>query len=324
MCGWLLVVGLVGCDQPVEPKTYTWSMRIDAEREGWGSPVGPGEVVITEHYHIFSTVRDRAINQDLPGFMEASHGYYLELTGLPESFDYPELLSIYVLDNRDQWKALSRHRFGEDSEVVNSIGAGGYTVRGVCAFWDIGFMPTLSVAAHEGFHQFVYHRLKHRIPMWAEEGLCSVIEGFSTYQGQVTFTPNRNVARYTDLRTSIVQNYWMDLEKILPMSSGQAVQMSSRRTLGYYGQLWSLILYIRSVPEYREGFEQMLADAAGGQFDTALEMPASAIESLAQRPGIYNPRVSVPLFKHYITDDFETFNREWKLFARDLVDLPRP
>jgi hypothetical protein len=321
VCGMLVAAVLVGCETTPEPKVFSWPMSIQASREGWRSPVGPGQVIETEHYQIFSTVSDPTIDRYLPGFMEGAHEYYLELTGLDGGFTYPEAMPMYVLDNRDQWKALTEHRFKSESSVTDSIRAGGYTIKGVCALWDIGFVPTLSVAGHEGLHQFFFHRLKHRIPMWAEEGMCAVVEGFSTYDGEVTFTPNRNVARYSNLRTSIVQNYWMDLDEILPMSSTEAVQLVGRRSVGYYGQLWSLILYIRSVPEYREGFEQMMADAQAGRFDTPLELPAGAIESLMQRPTVYTARFAVPLFEYYITDDLDTFNREWKSFARDLVDL---
>ena len=89
---------------------------------------------------------------------------FWELTGLEESYDYSEMLPMYILATREQWKSLSKHRFGDQADIVSNITAGGYSIKGVSAFWDIGFVPTLSVAGHEGLHQFFYFRLQHRIP----------------------------------------------------------------------------------------------------------------------------------------------------------------
>ena len=182
-------------------------------------------------------------------------------------------------------------------------------------------MATLSVAGHEGCHQFLAMRMRHRLPMWLEEGLCVNAEGYSIHDGQVTFTPARNPSRFNDLRAAIVQGRWIPLKTLLPMDSGDAIGGPAEKAVGYYGQLWALVLFIRSQPQYRAGLAQLLDDAEAGRIDRALKAPPQAFGKLARRGRRYNRRLSVPIFRHYISKDIDGFEREYLSFAKKLAGL---
>jgi hypothetical protein len=313
------VVALILSGCAPEPNSPTAiSLVTDEHRRPWLDDAS-GEAIYTEHYRIYSTMRDRNLDQDLPGFMEAAHEQYQALTGLG-ALAPDDHFPIYVLGTRSEWASLTQHRFGSDTQITSQLRRGGYTVGGVCALWDIGYTATMSVAAHEGMHQFLYYQTDNRLPMWAEEGLCSIMEGHNVYNHTVQFTPTENVHRYTDLRQVIVGSDWIDLVDLLPMTSRDAVQRLDGG-VGYYGQLWSLVLYIRSEPTYRAGFERMLADAAAGQLGQAVELSPQDMRRLGRLAREYNRYIGAAVFTHYITDDLETFERQWKAYARQLVDF---
>ncbi len=295
-------------------------MVTQVERSTWQSPFGPGELMQSPNYRVFSTTRNAALQQYLPGFMEAAYTHYLNLTGLDRN-NHIDLLELYVLATRRQWAHLTQHRLGERSDVYLQLEAGGYMVDGVCVLWDIGVTGTLSVAAHEGLHQFLHHRLKHRVPMWAEEGLCTTAEGFELDRDTVRFTPAGNASRYNSLHNVLAQDYWIPLERLLPMDAGDAVGQHQGRAVGYYAQVWSLILFIQSDPATRAGFQRMLRDASAGQLVQNLGLSVSQFPSMRGRR--YNRAISTPVFRAYISDDLETFEREWLAFARKLVRFDR-
>ena len=289
------------------------------ERQPWSSPHSVGECLTSAHYRIFSTARSRAVRTYLPGFMEAAHTNYLSLTGLP---DRPAAgaMPIYMLGSRAEWAELTRTVLGQTTGALD-IEAGGYTHRGICVFWELGGAQTFLVAAHEGLHQFFYHRLKDRLPMWLEEGLCTLAEGQRINGDTVLFTPEGNPSRFSALRDAIVNDRWIPLEDLLPMDSADAVKGGTERAVGYYGQLWALLQFIRSQEEYCAGLERMLSDAVAGRLHAALNVPPAALAQLRARGRAYNQAVSEPLFDHYISADRAEFARKYAEFARELARL---
>lgn len=282
----------------------------------WETPYGTGAVLSTDHYKIWTTLPEHSrLRKALPGFLEAARANYLQLTGLGDG-DRRQPMPVYVLADRTQWDHLTRHRMNRSVQIET----GGYTADGVCVFWDIGPLHTLSVAAHEGLHQFFYHRLRERNPMWLEEGLCATAEGFEITDRGVVFTPDRNNSRFSDLRQTITRGYWKPLEELLKMHSMDAAREGfSEKAVGYYGQLWALMHMIRHTPRYRAGMERLLADASAGRFHTVLGVSRRQLHRMRRNPLTYNRAVSLPLFRHYINDDLEAFQAEYRAYAENLV-----
>ena len=253
--------------------------------------------------------------------MEASYNQYLNLTGLSDR-PSDKRMPMYVMATRSERAALTTARLGKRAGAVLSITAGGYCYAGVCVLWDIGPRATLSVAAHEGLHQFFSHRLKQSLPMWFEEGICVLAEGHQLHKGSLVFTPENNPSRITALRNAIVNNHWIKIGKLLPMDAGDAVGTGiAEKAVGFYGQVWALSMFIRSVPKYNKGMQRMVADAQNGRMHLALGLTAETLAKLRRHGRAYNRTVSVPLFKHYISDDQAMFDMEYLAFARRLAGL---
>ncbi len=304
-----------------EPSTIARGtpMITAVRRESWQSPYSSGYMLTTKHYRIFTTARSYAIRTYLPGFMEAAYRNYLALTGLADS-PAAGSMPIYMLGSRREWAALTKTVLGAGSGALN-IEAGGYCHRGICVFWEMGGTGTLSVASHEGLHQFFHHRLRNQLPMWLEEGLCTQAEGYRIRGDSVLFTPANNPGRFNALRAAIVNDRWIPLDRLLPMDSLDAIVGGTERAVGYYGQLWALVQFIRSDESYRLGLERILADAVAGRLHVAMKVPASALMRLRARGRAYNRTVSEPLFRHYIFADLPAFERRYAAFAKKLAKL---
>ncbi len=316
---WPVVIGCDSSEPQIQPTRHP--ILIDADVRAWDTPNSRGHLLVTDHYRIYTTINRRHLRQYLPGLMEASHSRYLELTGLRDH-GASKLMPMYVMANRQEWAALTTKRLGSRAGPVLSITAGGYCYDGVCVLWDIGPRGTLSVAAHEGLHQFFSHRLKQSLPMWIEEGICVLAEGHQLSKGVLTFTPKNNPSRITALRNAIVNGHWVRTEKLLPMNAGDAVSTGiAEKALGYYGQVWALSMFIRSVPKYNAGMQRMIADAQDGRMHIAMGLTADALTKLKRYGRAYNRTVAAPLFKYYISDDTEAFEVQYKAFARKLAGL---
>lgn len=313
------VLAAAGC-QPQHRGTYIGETG-SLQRQPWQGPDGAGELYATDHYRIYTTSQKSSLLSVLPGFMEAAHQNYLSLTGLS---DLPagQALPIYLFATRGEWTQMTRSLVGPAAEVYMQIEAGGYCYNGVCVFWNIGGLGTLSTASHEGLHQFLHKRMKNNLPMWAEEGLCATAEGFEIAEQTVTFLPEHNPARYNNLRAALSHQRRTPIQTLLSMDAGDAVSGHTTETaVGYYGQLWGLIRFLRSQPEYRQRFQRMLNDAAEGRFAQELGMSEQELSRLQGRGRAYNKAMSEPLFRHYISDDLEAFDRQYQAYIMGLCGL---
>jgi len=316
MCLTLTAWAGAGCSGP--GAVSGTPLAIPVERAAWHSPHFDGQELTSQHYRIYTTSDSPALRAHLPGFMEAACQNHLALTGLEDRRWAP--MPIYMLRSRDEWADLTRTLVGREADAYLSIEAGGYCCRGVCVFWDMRGEGTFRVAAHEAMHQFLHHRLAHNLPVWAEEGLCVAAEGHRIHRDAVTFDPRDNAGRLGDLREALAGGRWIGLARLLAMDGAQAVAGGSGGA-GYYGQLWALVLLVRSRPAYRTGLERMLSDAQAGNFHKVLGVPPHAVRELQLRGRIYNQTVSRALFEHYVSRDLAKFEEEYAAFARKMVRL---
>ncbi len=315
-----LAAASAGCDAPPAGRPATpMTTRFDVRP--WDTGTGRGRELVSEHYRVFTTAESPEILNYLPGFLEAAHDNYLSLTGLPDR-PAAEPMAVYMMGTRQEWASLTRSIVGPQWDTYAQIQAGGYCFRGVCVFWDIGGIASLSVASHEGLHQFVHHRFAERLPMWLEEGLAAQAEGYEVDGPSVRFTPGRNPARFNDLRHAMVNDWWIPLEKLLVMDGGDAVALGApERAVGYYAQVWALGDLLRTAPDLADKRAELLADAEAGRFHERLDMPRAKLERVRRLGRAYNRLVSVPLFRRYITAELDTFDARLKKHARELAGL---
>jgi hypothetical protein len=305
----------VTCCTPVSPEPAGRSLNIPARRSPWKTPRGTGEVARTKHYRIFTNLPDGPLASSLPGVMEAAHQLYMDLTSLTSpAVDEP--FDMYMVATRHDWESLTRLRMGHQAGAALKLEAGGYTVNGVTVCWNIGGIATTSVAAHEGMHQFLYHRLKNRLPLWAEEGLATTCEGINIHRDRVTFTPETNTLRQGNLRDTLLRKQWVPLGMLLQSDPKELVATGRGSVLGYYAQVWALMHWLRNTPEFSGGLRRMLEDAAAGRFKDAvpprhLQLPQAH----------YNRAVALPLFRYYIAEDIESLNDRFRRYAEKLAGL---
>jgi hypothetical protein len=317
-----VAVAVSGCG-PAETMTAQRGdpLVTDMDQRSWSGRGFTGTQLLTEHYRIYSTASNRAIQQYLPGFLESAYRNYLRLTGLPGG-EPSQRMPVYVMGTRDEWALLTKSVVPHHQvNTYLSIRSGGYCYEGTCAFWDLGGLHTFPVASHEGLHQFFAYRLRHPLPLWLEEGLCTLAEGHDVNGETVVFRADRNLDRFQSLRRALVSGDWIPLRQLLGMHAGDAVGHAPGKAVGYYAQLWALARFIRSEPTYRQGLEKLLADADAGRLHTALEMDQAALERLAETRGLYNRRLSEPIFRRYICEDVEGFERQYYAFAKSLAKL---
>jgi hypothetical protein len=311
----LALAALVGCDTAPSPPEASYPLATRAVRSRWELSGGDGLILQTPRYRIFTTVRREKLLQKVPAFMEACYDNYLRLTGL-EDRPTDEPMTIYLMATKAQWADLTEHVIGRRIPLE----AGGYCYEETCFFWDIGMRGTLSVAAHEGLHQFFRHQLAQPLPVWLEEGLCTTAEGFQLRGDAVVFTQDRNVERFNGARQAMTRDYWLDLPDLLRRHSQEAVSTHhTAKAVGYYGQLWALVQYIRSVPRYRRGMMRLVQDARAGRVHLKLRVSEAGLRRLSHRGLLYNRAVAVPLFRAYIEKDLDAFDRAYREYTRQLT-----
>jgi hypothetical protein len=314
-----LVCLAAGCDRPTEPGT---PMVTEMDVRAWPTGYAGGLQMTTRHYRIFTTVTNETVRQFLPGFLEAAHQNYLRLTGLGDR-DGGDRMTVYMLASREEWAEFTRSFVRAHVEKYLAIQTGGYYypsyAGGACVYWNFGGPAALSVASHEGLHQFFDKRLRDHLPLWLEEGFCTLAEGYYTHGDTVTFTPDRNAFRFTDLRRAILANRLIDLKQLLAMDAGDTVGDFPDRVAGYYGQVWALARFLRTHPVYRRKLTKLVADAAAGRLHVALNMTAEQLKQLHRKGRLYTRLVGEPLFRYYFTDDTEGFEREFRQFALRLA-----
>lgn len=251
--------GAPGPSEPIVLSAQPWS---------FGNVTG--QVVLTRHYRIFTTEDEAALMGRLPGFLEAALAHYRTIiTPLPAP---PLRLDTYLMDNRPQWVRLTRRLLGAAGERFTRIQRGGFATRGIGVFYDIGVFDTLSVAAHEGWHQYTQRTFGDRLPIWLEEGLATFMEGHKWDGVEPIFLPWANVERFDQLRTAHADGSLLGLKDLLataPQDSGAA---RGEALVTYYAQVWALAHYLNEGEggRYRPDLRAIVADAADGNLRRTL------------------------------------------------------
>src|SRR2546422_10624238 len=138
--------GLTGPSEPARVRVEQWSF------EG-----KPAKKVLTPHYAIYTTVQDEEIVASIGQLMEGALSQYRRLAPAVPVTGRP--LECYLFQSRNQWASFTRGQTGADAAVYLQINRGGYTVGDWYVAYFIGDVGTLSVAAHEGWHQVVARHL---------------------------------------------------------------------------------------------------------------------------------------------------------------------
>jgi hypothetical protein len=231
-------------------------------------------------------------------------------------------MDIYVFASRDPWEAWTRRTLGRDADLYLGLGRGGFTTDGTSVLYDIGRVDTLTILAHEGWHQFSQKSLKDALPTWLEEGLACWMEGTRmNREGQPTaFRPWRNFERWNEARNAVGNDATMTLEALLETSPQKCLGRGKNDLLTYYAQVWALVHFLNEGEggRHREALQRMVRDAAEGRMHAHVERSVPA-DDASDRRRAARSRSGLLAFRAYVTGDFDAISEAYDEFLRAIT-----
>jgi len=290
---------------------------ISVEQHEWTAPDGSGGVrLLTEHFDLRVTAADPELRKYLGPFMETAFAEYCKL--MPPPQEPSDRLAVYLFGTRQEWADFTRVSFPAQAHTYLHIHFGGYVDQptATAVIHDIGRDHTLSLIAHEGFHQYLAGCFPEPVHPWLNEGLACQWEAFDLEGDRPVFTPRRNFLRRNSLREALATpNGLIRLPELLGMHAGEAVVQAGQPTRAYYAQVWSMVLLLRqgSGGKYADRFAKLLGDAGTKRLRIAIGGYRAATQEAEQ---LSDGEV---IFRHYITEDLDGFMADYEAFARQLV-----
>jgi len=245
--------------------------RFVADRQMWNYHGSLGWQYHTPNAIIRTTSADRKILERLPPFVELSILHYQsDLARLPRP---AKTIETYFFGSRSEWVSMTNALMGERAPVYLSIERGGYAAKQIGVFFDIGPRDSFIICAHEGWHQYAHSTFKGPMPVWLDEGVACVMEGFKwdeQFPDHPRFLPWANTERFDQLRDAHAKDTLMPVHTLLTLRPQDLIEQGSRSgstqpaALLYYAQVWALIHFLREGEHgsYRNAFEQLLQDCA--------------------------------------------------------------
>ena len=309
---------LCGCASSSQSVRTGPLLGSDEHEEAWVFPHSDSaRKLITPHYVLYTTIENDDIVQKLGQLMEGSFERYQEVVPGLRLTDKP--LECYLFENRKQWAQFTQARAGDDARIYLRINRGGYTAGDVYVAYFIGDLGTYSVAAHEGWHQFLARHFKSRPPPFLEEGLACLFEDVK-WEGELPrWDLSSNPARLAALRRSAASGVLIPLSDLCGMHAGQIVDKSSGRIEAFYAQSWAFARFCREAQggKYRPNLERMLYDCAQGS------AYGPATEPSDTGTWHWEKSSAKPLLERYLGEDFEAIDRAYQAFiARLLASKP--
>jgi hypothetical protein len=305
-----LALLLAGCaaKQPVP------QMIVEPEVGEWIVDGVAGKVIRTEHFEVFTTIRDDTFLELLPRYLEAAHYRYEGL--IPPRVEKPQRLTTFLYSRRGEWERHVNQHYPRRAAVYRRIQSGAFTEGTTSvAYYTNNRTRTLSVLAHEGFHQYAAAHIAADLPAWLNEGLATYCESFELHKGETTFVPRRNPVRMRSLQEAIAAKSLLPLRDVLRTHAGEVVVATDRRVYSYYAQAWALVLFLYDQPEYAVGLQRLLDDLGSPTYRVGIGGFVAASEPVGGLP--INPAEAA--FRKYIADDVELFEAQFDAYLRKLA-----
>ena len=195
------------------------------------------------------------------------------------------------------------------------IRRGGFAVRGVGVYYDLGLYDTLAIAAHEGWHQFTQRTFADPLPIWLEEGMAVYMEGHRWRGPRPTFAPWANVERFDRLVAMVNAGRAPDLRRLLDeRPQDHIAEDATDDVLDYYAGVWALAHFLA---EGRAGGDlgAVLGDASGGRLRGTL---ADAVGRERARRALA-ARLGPVVFQAYFEDDLASAQAAFGRFVREIT-----
>jgi hypothetical protein len=282
----------------------------------WNFGQHPGVELTSNHYRIYTTLEDDLYKHLVLRVLQAAYARGMQTV---PSAKVPGPLDCYVFSNRDQWEAYTKIRAGSNAPIYLQISAGGYCQMGVFAGYDIGRDQTLSVIAHEAWHQFSWFAFKDRLPSWLEEGIATQNEGIDWEGTTPVFHSENNYRRFLALKEAIRDNRLWKISDLVATHAGKVIKLPQKHIDSYYAQVWSLVLFLKSSPVYAPRLQNMLNDASAGKLTQSLAgtgVTQHEIDNFTER---WNTVAGPVYMGKYISSDLPGLQREYETWAREFT-----
>ena len=275
--------------------------------------------LVTPHYLIYTTVDDAEIVASVGQLMEGALTQYRRLA--PAVAPTGEPMECFLFQSRHQWATFTRGKTGADAAIYLQINRGGYTVGDWYVAYFIGDVGTLSVAAHEGWHQYVARHFESRLPPFLEEGLACMFEEVYWGEGRRArsgplprWNFARNRSRMLGLRNAVEADRLIPLTELASMHAGQVVDQPGEQIEAFYAESWAFakFLWDGEGGRHRPALRRILTDAAAGTL-----FPGN--NSRKTDGGLWDPDSARPLLEHYLGGDLEAVDVAFQKYARRLV-----
>lgn len=300
-----------GCSQQIarpEPVAF--------ESQDWQYLGVKGSKLTTDHYVLYTTCTSKPLLDAMPGFVESCWAAYTEL--VPYEGPADQKMETYLFKQRALWERFTENFSPDHADIYKKIRSGGYSERGITVSSYGTRRSTFAVLAHEGLHQYLEATRGHRIPAWLNEGLATRFEAFDLDQkNQPVFKPEKNMLRRNTLRSALLADSLLPLTDILATHAGIEISKPATKVGYYYAHVWSLVLFLSQPPAdnpYYEGFQRLLRDVGT---DTMTRNARAFLA--ADTDGEMSPGEAI--FRAYITDDLPQFEKDYKTFVYELLQL---
>ena len=305
----MVAIALAGC--ATVPRAPEFTLE---KKEPWKFGKAAGVMMETDHYRIYSTHTDEFFNDLLPSFVESAHQLYRTL--VPYEYSRPRKLDTYMFGTRRQWYTFAKAKYPHRERIFSRISSGAFTEGSVSVNYFIRNSETLSILAHEGFHQYVGNMQFPRIPAWLNEGLACYCESIKFKGRRPIFTMRENLLRANFLRSALATDTLIPLKQMLDTNAGkEIVKQQIANTQAYYAQAWALVTFLKHSRKYAHSFDGLLKDIGSERLRQRVR------EYRRQVPQGHKLTFGEALFCSYITEDLETFEQEYRKYMAKLVSF---
>jgi hypothetical protein len=306
----LAAIFLIGCSTPPQKLGKWEGPTTPTQLTSSSTDIIPhGQLLRTPHYAIHTTLVNPDYRNRLAQVMEGAYSEYTNVVpGVPLS---PRPMDCFIFQSRPEWNDFTRDNTGIDAKIYLQINRGGYTLHDWYVAYYIGDLATLSVASHEGWHQFVARNFKGRIPPFLEEGIATTFETIHFENDLPRWNRTVNPNRAQALRNALDARRLWPLDQLVSMHAGQIVDKSGDRIASFYAQAWAFARFLQDADnaKYRPAFQRLLRDTAAG----SVEDPAGHHINL--RLG-WNPQLVQPILEHYLNLPWSEIDQRYQAYLR--------
>ncbi len=282
------------------------------QTKDWSFKDNPGKTLTSAHYQINTTVTSQEVQDSVVQVMEGAFGEYQKIAPGVRLSDKP--MECFLFAGRSQWADFTRQHTGADAGIYLQINRGGYTRNDWYVAYFVGEAATYSVAAHEGWHQFVARNFKGRLPPFLEEGIATMFEDVQWRDNLPKWNLGVNRTRVQGLRRSVEGNYLFPLSELVTLHAGNVVAQAGPKVEAFYSQDWAFAEFFWAADhgKYRKAMRELMSDTADGTvFD-----PTGNLKD-AKNP--WNPAGVQPMLEHYLGVPLDQIDAEYQKFIKEVA-----